>query len=150
MRVWSEVQAAHMATVGQLLGGARKVAKTRKCRIRQLDGSPFKKGICLRVYTTSPKKPNSANRKLAKVQLSNGLKALAYIPGEGHNLQEHSMVLVSGNGVRDLPGVKLRIVRGRYDCAGVKDRKKSSICTAARWCAPVQRLRILLLHSFPM
>ncbi|GFR48391.1 hypothetical protein Agub_g10284 [Astrephomene gubernaculifera] len=122
---FSGQQAASMATMGQLLSGARKGPKRRKCKIRQLDGSPFKKGICLRVYTTTPKKPNSANRKVCKVQLSNGFKALCYIPGEGHNLQEHSMVMVRGGRVRDLPNVKLRVVRGRYDCAGVKDRKKS-------------------------
>ncbi|EFJ48241.1 mitochondrial ribosomal protein S12 [Volvox carteri f. nagariensis] len=118
-------QTASMATIGQLLRGARKGPPKRKCKLRQLDGSPFKKGICLRVYTMTPKKPNSANRKVCKVQLTNGFKALAYIPGEGHNLQEHSMVLVRGGRARDLPGVRLRVVRGRYDCAGVKDRKKS-------------------------
>ncbi|GIL81249.1 hypothetical protein Vretifemale_10294 [Volvox reticuliferus] len=118
-------QTATMATIGQLLRGARKGPPRRKCKLRQLDGSPFKKGICLRVYTMTPKKPNSANRKVCKVQLTNGFKALAYIPGEGHNLQEHSMVLLRGGRARDLPGVRLRVVRGRYDCAGVKDRKKS-------------------------
>ncbi|GLC65325.1 hypothetical protein PLESTF_000280600 [Pleodorina starrii] len=120
-----EQQTASMATMGQLLRGARKGPPKRKCKLRQLDGSPFKKGICLRVYTMTPKKPNSANRKVCKVQLTNGFKALAYIPGEGHNLQEHSMVMLRGGRTRDLPGVRLKVVRGRYDCAGVKDRKKS-------------------------
>ncbi|GLI61106.1 hypothetical protein VaNZ11_003357 [Volvox africanus] len=124
--VWPTAQqTASMATIGQLLRGARKGPPRRKCKLRQLDGSPFRKGICLRVYTMTPKKPNSANRKVCKVQLTNGFKALAYIPGEGHNLQEHSMVLLRGGRARDLPGVRLRVVRGRYDCAGVKDRKKS-------------------------
>ncbi|KXZ42463.1 hypothetical protein GPECTOR_144g726 [Gonium pectorale] len=114
-----------MATVGQLLSGARKAPKQQRFKHRKLGGAPFRKGICLKVYTTTPKKPNSANRKVCKVQLSNGYKALAYIPGEGHNLQEHSMVLVHGGGAKDLPGVRLSVVRGVYDCSGVKDRKKT-------------------------
>lgn len=111
--------------MGQLLGGARKEKKKKAGKLAALEGNPFKKGICLRVYTTTPKKPNSANRKVCKVQLTNGYKVLAYIPGEGHNLQEHSMVLIRGGGVRDLPGVRYRVVRGHFDCAGVKDRKKA-------------------------
>jgi len=111
-------------TVNQLLRGDRggPQAKKKKSKVAKLDGSPFKRGICLRVYTTAPKKPNSANRKVAKVQLSNGNKVVAYIPGEGHNLQEHSVVLVRGGRTKDLPGVRFKIVRGRYDCSGVKDR----------------------------
>ncbi len=86
--------------------------------------SPFKKGVCLKVFTTTPKKPNSALRKVARVKLSNGMEVTAYIPGEGHNLQEHSIVLVRGGRVKDLPGVRYHIVRGKYDAAGVEDRKQ--------------------------
>ena len=86
--------------------------------------SPFKKGVCIRVYTTTPKKPNSALRKVAKVRLSNGIEVTAYIPGIGHNLQEHSIVLVRGGRVKDLPGVRYHIVRGVYDTAGVEGRKQ--------------------------
>jgi small subunit ribosomal protein S12 len=86
--------------------------------------SPFKKGVCVKVFTTTPKKPNSALRKVAKVRLSNGMEITAYIPGEGHNLQEHSIVLVRGGRVKDLPGVKYHIVRGVYDAAGVEGRKQ--------------------------
>jgi len=86
--------------------------------------SPFKKGVCLKVFTTTPKKPNSALRKVARVKLSNGMEVTAYIPGEGHNLQEHSIVLVRGGRVKDLPGVRYHIVRGKYDVAGVEDRKQ--------------------------
>jgi len=111
-------------TTNQLLAGSRK-PKTRKPKYKGLEGNPCKRGICLRVYTTAPKKPNSANRKVCRVQLSNGIKVIAHIPGEGHNLQEHSMVLVRAGRVKDLPGVKYKVVRGRYDCAGVKDRRQS-------------------------
>ncbi|MDD5760564.1 MAG: 30S ribosomal protein S12 [Candidatus Pacebacteria bacterium] len=86
--------------------------------------SPFKKGVCLKVFTTTPKKPNSALRKVARVKLSNGMEVTAYIPGEGHNLQEHSIVLVKGGRVKDLPGVRYHIVRGRYDALGVEGRKQ--------------------------
>jgi small subunit ribosomal protein S12 len=86
--------------------------------------SPFKKGVCLKVFTTTPKKPNSALRKVARVKLSNGMEVTAYIPGEGHNLQEHSIVLVRGGRVKDLPGVRYHIVRGKYDAAGVEGRKQ--------------------------
>ncbi|HOS87958.1 MAG TPA: 30S ribosomal protein S12 [Candidatus Pacearchaeota archaeon] len=86
--------------------------------------SPFKKGVCMKVFTTTPKKPNSALRKVARVKLSNGMEVTAYIPGEGHNLQEHSIVLIRGGRVKDLPGVRYHIVRGAYDCAGVEGRKK--------------------------
>lgn len=87
--------------------------------------SPFKRGVCLKVYTVSPKKPNSAMRKVARVRLSNGMEVTAYIPGEGHNLQEHSIVMIRGGRVKDLPGVKYHIVRGILDTTGVEDRKRS-------------------------
>lgn len=85
---------------------------------------PFKRGVCTKVYIMTPKKPNSAQRKIAKVKLSNKMEVLAYIPGIGHNLQEHSVVLIRGGRVKDLPGVKYHIIRGKLDCAGVKDRKR--------------------------
>ena len=88
-------------------------------------GSPFKRGVCTKVYTTTPKKPNSALRKVAKVRLSNGVEVIAYIPGEGHNLQEHSIVLIRGGRVKDLPGVRYHIVRGVYDTQGVNGRRRS-------------------------
>ena len=122
--IWSHLQSLRHLTTNQLLAGGR-VPKPKKVKYRALEGSPCKRGICLKVYTTAPKKPNSANRKVTRIQLSNGIKVIAYIPGEGHNLQEHSMVLVRAGRVKDLPGVKYRVVRGRYDCAGVKDRKRS-------------------------
>ncbi len=87
-------------------------------------GSPFKRGVCTRVYTTTPKKPNSALRKVARVRLSNGTEVTAYIPGEGHNLQEHSIVMIRGGRVKDLPGVRYHIVRGRYDASGVEGRNR--------------------------
>lgn len=87
--------------------------------------APLKRGVCIKVTTTTPKKPNSAQRKVARVRLTNGMETWAYIPGEGHNLQEHSVVLVRGGRVKDLPGVKYHIVRGKLDAAGVKNRKKS-------------------------
>ncbi|MFA6252052.1 MAG: 30S ribosomal protein S12 [Candidatus Paceibacterota bacterium] len=86
--------------------------------------SSFKKGVCLKVFTTTPKKPNSALRKVARVKLGNGMEVTAYIPGEGHNLQEHSIVMIRGGRVKDLPGVRYHIIRGAYDCAGVQGRKK--------------------------
>lgn len=88
-------------------------------------GAPFKRGVCTKVYTATPKKPNSALRKVAKVRLSNGVEVIAYIPGEGHNLQEHSIVMIRGGRVKDLPGVRYHIVRGVYDTQGVEGRKKS-------------------------
>lgn len=87
-------------------------------------GAPFKRGVCTRVYTATPKKPNSALRKVCRVRLSNGAEVTAYIPGEGHNLQEHSIVMIRGGRVKDLPGVRYHVVRGRYDAAGVEDRKQ--------------------------
>lgn len=89
-----------------------------------MDGSPQKRGVCTRVYTTTPKKPNSALRKVARVRLTNGIEVTAYIPGEGHNLQEHSIVMIRGGRVKDLPGVRYHIIRGTLDTAGVADRKQ--------------------------
>lgn len=118
---------AGMVTWNQLLNGARKrrSPKNRRSKFRAMEGNPMKRGICLRVYTMAPKKPNSANRKVCKVQLCNGWKALAYIPGIGHNLQEHSMVLIRPGRTKDLPGLKYKVIRGKYDCAPVKDRMTS-------------------------
>ncbi|MDI6851512.1 MAG: 30S ribosomal protein S12 [bacterium] len=113
-----------MPTINQLVRLGRK-PKRRKSKSPALDGCPQKRGVCIRVYTTTPKKPNSALRKVAKVRLSNGKEVIAYIPGEGHNLQEHSVVLVRGGRVKDLPGVKYHIIRGKYDAAGVEGRKNS-------------------------
>jgi small subunit ribosomal protein S12 len=103
---------------------ARKVQRN-KSKSPVLEGNPFKKGVCLAVKTMTPKKPNSALRKIARVRLSNGKEVTVYIPGEGHNLQEHHIVLVRGGRVKDLPGVRYHIVRGVYDCQGVADRKQS-------------------------
>ncbi len=97
----------------------------RPTKSKALQGNPQRRGVCTRVYTTTPKKPNSALRKVAKVRLTNGFEVIAYIPGEGHNLQEHSIVLVRGGRVKDLPGVKYHIVRGALDTAGVAERKQS-------------------------
>ena len=97
----------------------------KKDKAPALKGSPQKRGVCTRVYTTTPKKPNSALRKVARVRLTNGFEVTSYIPGEGHNLQEHSIVLIRGGRVKDLPGVRYHIVRGTLDAAGVNDRKQS-------------------------
>ncbi len=113
-----------MPTINQLVKNGRTLVKT-KSKARALEACPQKRGVCTRVYTTTPKKPNSALRKVAKVRLTNGIEVIAYIPGEGHNLQEHSIVLVRGGRVKDLPGVRYTIVRGALDTAGVNDRKKS-------------------------
>jgi len=99
-------------------------------------GAPFKRGVCVKVTTTTPKKPNSALRKIARVRLSNGMEVTAYIPGEGHNLQEHSIVLVRGGRVKDLPGVRYHIVRGVYDTLGVEGRRKSRSLYGAKSPAP--------------
>ena len=112
-----------MPTINQLVRHGRKVIK-EKSKSRALRGNPFKRGVCTVVRTTQPKKPNSALRKIARVRLSNGIEVSAYIPGVGHNLQEHSVVLVRGGRVRDLPGVRYHIVRGTLDAAGVADRKQ--------------------------
>ena len=112
-----------MPTTNQLITQQR-VHKTKRIRTPALMNSPQKKGVCLRVYTKSPKKPNSAVRKIAKIKLTNQNEIIAYIPGEGHNLQEHSVVLVRGGRVKDLPGVRYHIVRGSLDTQGVENRKK--------------------------
>jgi small subunit ribosomal protein S12 len=113
-----------MPTTNQLIA-QRRIYKTKRIRTPALMSSPQKKGVCLRVYTKSPKKPNSAVRKIAKIKLTNQNEIIAYIPGEGHNLQEHSVVLVRGGRVKDLPGVKYKVVRGVFDLQGVKGRKQS-------------------------
>lgn len=113
-----------MPTINQLVRKPRR-SPGAKSKVRDLDRSPAKRGVCLIVKTTTPKKPNSALRKIAKVRLSNGREVTAYIGGEGHNLQEHSIVLVRGGRVRDLPGVRYHIVRGALDCLGVENRKQS-------------------------
>ncbi|TVR30127.1 MAG: 30S ribosomal protein S12 [Balneolaceae bacterium] len=112
-----------MPTINQLIRKGRK-SKTSKTTAPALQNCPQKRGVCTRVYTTTPKKPNSALRKVARVRLTNGLEVTAYIPGEGHNLQEHSIVLIRGGRVKDLPGVRYHIVRGTLDTAGVDDRKQ--------------------------
>ena len=127
-----------MATINQLLKRARKSARkksktpalqstlnTLKRRRRELPkGSPFKRGVCVKVTTMTPKKPNSALRKIARVRLSNGVEVTAYIPGIGHNLQEHSIVMIRGGRVKDLPGVRYHVIRGVYDAQGVANRKQ--------------------------
>jgi len=113
-----------MPTINQLVRIGRK-AKSKKSKARALQNCPQKKGVCLLVKTMTPKKPNSALRKVARVRLSNGIEVTAYIPGVGHNLQEHSMVLVRGGRVKDLPGVRYHIVRGTLDALGVEGRKQS-------------------------
>ncbi|MDD3884963.1 MAG: 30S ribosomal protein S12 [Gallionella sp.] len=113
-----------MPTINQLIRKPR-VAIVDKSKVPALEGSPQKRGVCTRVYTTTPKKPNSALRKVAKVRLTNGFEVISYIGGEGHNLQEHSVVLLRGGRVKDLPGVRYHMVRGSLDTAGVKDRKQA-------------------------
>jgi small subunit ribosomal protein S12 len=113
-----------MPTINQLVRSARKRVK-KKTKTPALKGAPQKRGVCTRVYTTTPKKPNSALRKVARVRLTTGIEVSAYIPGVGHNLQEHSIVLVRGGRVKDLPGVRYHIVRGTLDTLGVEDRKQS-------------------------
>ncbi len=113
-----------MATVNQLVRKPRS-PPTYKSKVPALNGSPQKRGVCTRVYTTTPKKPNSALRKVARVRLTNGFEVTSYIGGEGHNLQEHSVVMIRGGRVKDLPGVRYHTVRGTLDCAGVTDRRQS-------------------------
>ena len=113
-----------MPTVNQLVRKPR-AAKRPKSKVPALENCPQKRGVCTRVYTTTPKKPNSALRKVARVKLTSGVEVTAYIPGEGHNLQEHSMVLVRGGRVKDLPGVRYKIIRGSLDTQGVKNRKQA-------------------------
>ena len=112
-----------MATTGQLIRQPRRT-RVEKTKVPALGASPQKRGVCTRVYTTTPKKPNSALRKVAKVRLTNGFEVIGYIPGEGHNLQEHSVVMIRGGRVKDLPGVRYHIIRGTLDTQGVKDRKQ--------------------------
>ena len=113
-----------MPTINQLIRKPRAKVVT-KSKVPALESCPQKRGVCTRVYTTTPKKPNSALRKVAKVRLTNGSEVISYIGGEGHNLQEHSVVLLRGGRVKDLPGVRYHMVRGSLDTAGVKDRKQS-------------------------
>ena len=113
-----------MPTINQLIRKGRKTTK-KKTKGPALQKSPFKRGVCTRVYTTTPKKPNSALRKVARVRLTNGIEVTAYIPGEGHNLQEHSIVLIRGGRVKDLPGIRYHVVRGVLDTQGVQNRKNS-------------------------
>lgn len=113
-----------MPTINQLVRKGRKRSK-KKSNTPALKGAPQRRGVCTRVYTSTPKKPNSALRKVAKVRLTSGIEVTAYIPGIGHNLQEHSVVLVRGGRVKDLPGVRYHIVRGSLDTLGVEDRKQS-------------------------
>ena len=112
-----------MPTISQLVRHGRK-AVAKKEKAPALKGNPQKRGVCTRVYTTTPKKPNSALRKVARVRLTNGFEVTSYIPGEGHNLQEHSIVLIRGGRVKDLPGVRYHIIRGSLDTSGVGDRKQ--------------------------
>ena len=113
-----------MPTISQLVRNGREQLES-KTKSPALKASPQKRGVCTRVYTTTPKKPNSALRKVARVRLTNGIEVTTYIPGEGHNLQEHSVVMIRGGRVKDLPGVRYHMVRGSLDTAGVKDRKQS-------------------------
>jgi small subunit ribosomal protein S12 len=113
-----------MPTINQLIRKEREKAK-KKNKTPALQSSPQKRGVCVRVYTTTPKKPNSALRKVARVRLTNGIEVTSYIPGVGHNLQEHSVVLIRGGRVKDLPGVRYHIIRGTMDTAGVDDRRRS-------------------------
>ena len=112
-----------MPTINQLVRKGRKVQKKRN-KVPALSACPQKRGVCTRVYTTTPKKPNSALRKVARVKLSNGFEVTSYIPGEGHNLQEHSVVMIRGGRVKDLPGVRYHVLRGILDTEGVKNRKQ--------------------------
>ena len=113
-----------MPTINQLIRHGRKTV-TKKTKAPALGSSPQKRGVCTRVYTTTPKKPNSALRKVARVRLTNGIEVSAYIPGEGHNLQEHSIVLIRGGRVKDLPGVRYHVIRGTLDAVGVEGRENS-------------------------
>ena len=113
-----------MPTINQLVRYGREKPKS-KSKSPALQGCPQKRGVCVRVYTTTPKKPNSALRKVARVRLTNGIEVTTYIPGIGHNLQEHSVVLIRGGRVKDLPGVRYHVIRGALDAAGVEDRRKS-------------------------
>ena len=113
-----------MPTISQLVRKGRTLASS-KTKSPALKSCPQRRGVCVRVYTTTPKKPNSALRKVARVRLTNGIEVTTYIPGEGHNLQEHSVVMIRGGRVKDLPGVRYHIIRGKLDSVGVQDRRKS-------------------------
>ena len=113
-----------MPTINQLVRNPRK-KPVQRTKVPALEACPQKRGVCTRVYTTTPKKPNSALRKVARVRLTNGFEVTSYIPGEGHNLQEHSVILIRGGRVKDLPGVRYHIIRGALDTQGVKDRKQA-------------------------
>ncbi|MDR2458720.1 MAG: 30S ribosomal protein S12 [Holosporales bacterium] len=113
-----------MPTINQLIRSPRKPKVTRN-KVPALEGCPQKRGVCARVFTTTPKKPNSAMRKVARVRLTNGYEVTGYIPGEGHNLQEHSVVMIRGGRVKDLPGVRYHVIRGTLDTQGVKNRKQA-------------------------
>ncbi|MGH8946350.1 MAG: 30S ribosomal protein S12 [Acidimicrobiia bacterium] len=113
-----------MPTINQLVRKGRQQVE-KKDKAPALQGNPQKRGVCTRVYTTTPKKPNSALRKVARVRLTNGFEVTSYIPGEGHNLQEHSIVLIRGGRVKDLPGVRYKVIRGALDAAGVSERKQA-------------------------
>ncbi|HVM39230.1 MAG TPA: 30S ribosomal protein S12 [Acidimicrobiia bacterium] len=113
-----------MPTIQQLVRKGRQ-SKTKKTKTAALQGSPQRRGVCTRVFTTTPKKPNSALRKVARVRLTSGIEITAYIPGEGHNLQEHSIVMVRGGRVKDLPGVRYKIIRGTLDASGVSGRRQA-------------------------
>ena len=113
-----------MPTISQLVRKGREAAP-KKSKTPAMEACPQKRGVCIRVYTTTPKKPNSALRKVARVRLTSGIEVTAYIPGEGHNLQEHSIVLVRGGRVKDVPGVRYKIIRGTLDTSGVRDRKQA-------------------------
>ncbi len=112
-----------MPTINQLVRKPR-VSKIKRNKVPALESCPQKRGVCVRVYTTTPKKPNSALRKVARIRLTNGFEVIGYIPGEGHNLQEHSVVMIRGGRVKDLPGVRYHVIRGTRDTQGVKDRKQ--------------------------
>ena len=120
----TEVKVSVMPTINQLVRKGRE-SKRRKETTPALKGAPQRRGVCTRVYTTAPKKPNSALRKVCRVRLTSGIEVTAYIPGEGHNLQEHSIVLVRGGRVKDLPGVRYKVIRGSLDTSGVRDRKQA-------------------------
>ncbi|MDR1332786.1 MAG: 30S ribosomal protein S12 [Holosporales bacterium] len=113
-----------MPTINQLVRSPRR-PKVVKNKVPALEGCPQRRGVCARVFTTTPKKPNSAMRKVARIRLTNGYEVTGYIPGEGHNLQEHSVVMIRGGRVKDLPGVRYHIIRGTLDTQGVKDRKQA-------------------------
>jgi small subunit ribosomal protein S12 len=119
-----EAKSHQMPTINQLIRKGRERLKT-KSKSPALGGNPQKRGVCIRVSTMTPKKPNSALRKIARVRLTNGAEVTSYIPGEGHNLQEHSVVLVRGGRVKDLPGIRYKIIRGTLDAQGVENRKKA-------------------------